>query len=397
MEVKPGYKQADVGVIPDGWCIRAVFEIAGYQKGRFDDGDWIESEHITNGGYRIVQTGNIGIGEFIEKESRKYIYESSFDKLKCKELIPGDLLICRLAEPAGRACILPDLGETKVVTAVDVTIFRPSEIDADRRYLVQYFSTAKWFESVLEQVGGTTHKRISRSALGNIKVPLPSNLNEQRAIAAALSDMDALLSGLDRLITKKRAIKQAAMQQLLTGQSRLPGFSGEWDVKKLGDALVIKHGKSQKDVEANDGVYPVLATGGQIGLASLPIYQKPSVLIGRKGTINQPQYMDQPFWSVDTLFYSEMKSGNLAKFFYYRFCIIDWMQYNEASGVPSLSAKTIEAIECSLPDSAEQAAVATVLSDMDTEISVLEARRTKTRSLKQAMMQELLTGRTRLI
>tara|TARA_Y100001951_G_scaffold52001_2_gene41127 strand:- start:15176 stop:15805 length:630 start_codon:yes stop_codon:yes gene_type:complete len=209
--------------------------------------------------------------------------------------------------------------------------------------------------------------------------------------------MDTLLHGLDRLITKKRAIKQATMQQLLIGQTRLPGFSGDWEVKRLGNVLAIKHGKSQKYVEASDGSYPVLATGGQIGLASQPIYEKPSVLIGRKGTINQPQYMDQPFWSVDTLFYSEMKNSNVAKFFYYRFCLIDWMQYNEASGVPSLNARTIESIELSLPAPEEQTAIATILSDMDTEITALETRRTKNRALKQAMMQELLTGRTRLV
>lgn len=222
-------------------------------------------------------------------------------------------------------------------------------------------------------------------------------LSEQRAIANALSDMDALLDGVDRLIDKKHAVKQATMQQLLTGQTRLPGFNGDWEVKRLGNVLAIKHGKSQKYVEASDGSYPILATGGQIGLASQPIYEKPSVLIGRKGTINKPQYMDQPFWSVDTLFYSEMKNSNVAKFFYYRFCLIDWMQYNEASGVPSLNARTIESIELSLPASEEQTAISIVLSDMDAEITALETRRTKTRALKQAMMQELLTGRTRLV
>ncbi|OAX66774.1 type I restriction endonuclease subunit S [Xanthomonas translucens pv. arrhenatheri] len=168
-------------------------------------------------------------------------------------------------------------------------------------------------------------------------------------------------------------------------------------MKQLGDALVIRHGKSQKDVEVNGGSYPILATGGQIGLACQPIYEKPSVLIGRKGTINQPQYMDRPFWSVDTLFYSEMKNSSVAKFFYYRFCLIEWMQYNEASGVPSLNARTIEGIEFACPDAKEQTAIAEVLSAMDAEITALETRRIKTRALKQAMMQELLTGRTRLV
>lgn len=394
--MKPGYKQTEVGVIPEDWEVLAVFALADKQKSRFDDGDWIEAEHITDKGIRLIQTRNIGVGEYVDKGAKKYIYESSFDRLRCKELCIGDLLICRLAEPAGRACILPDIGEKKVITSVDVTIFRPDEAKFDRGYLVQYFSTPQWFEAILEQVGGTTHKRISRSALGNIQVPLPP-LPEQSAIATALSDVDALLAGLDKLIAKKRNLKQAAMQQLLTGKTRLPGFTGEWELKQLSDVLAIRHGRSQKKVEAADGEFPILATGGQIGFAIKSLYSKPSVLIGRKGTINQPQYMDAPFWTVDTLFYSELKDDNNAKFFYYRFCLIDWMQYNEASGVPSLNARTIENIEVACPPPKEQTAIMEVLGDMDAELEKLEQRREKARLLKQGMMQELLTGRTRLV
>lgn len=421
----PGYKQTDMGVIPEGWCIRAVFEIAGYQKERFDDGDWIESEHITNGGYRIVQTGNIGIGKFIEKESRKYIYESSFDKLKCKELIPGDLLICRLAEPAGRACILPDLGETKVVTAVDVTIFRPSEIDSDRRYLAQYFSTAKWFESVLEQVGGTTHKRISRSALGNIKVPLPSNLNEQRAIAAALSDMDALLDGLDRLIAKKRAIKKATMQQLLTGQSRLPGFSGEWNVKLLGDVAEVKTGPfgsllHERDY-VSDGV-PIITVEhlGEFGVehVNLPMVSEADCKRLNAYSLHVGDIVFSRVGSVDRnalirkLEDGWLFSGRLLRVRPNESCInsifLSYQFHSEkfklavrtvavGQTMASLNTRILNGIQVNLPSISEQTAIATILSDMDAEITVLETRRIKTRALKQAMMQELLTGRTRLI
>ncbi|WP_439643464.1 restriction endonuclease subunit S [Gemmatimonas sp.] len=231
---------------------------------------------------------------------------------------------------------------------------------------------------------------------GEYTIPLPP-LPEQRAIASALSDVDALLEGLTRLIAKKRDLKQAAMQQLLTGQTRLPGFAGEWEVKPLRDVLSIRHGKNQREVQAVDGSFPILASGGRIGWSLRPIYEKPSVLIGRKGTINRPQYMDTPFWTVDTLFYSEMIGENNARFVYYLFTTVDWMQFNEGSGVPSLNAKTIEAVERPLPSVEEQKAIADVLSDMDTELSALEARREKTVALKQAMMQELLTGRTRLV
>ncbi|WP_080413810.1 restriction endonuclease subunit S [Burkholderia ubonensis] len=238
---------------------------------------------------------------------------------------------------------------------------------------------------------------VNRNDLHAERVTIPTNVAEQSAIASALSDVDALLSSLDALIAKKRDIKQAAMQQLLTGKTRLPGFSGEWEVKRIGDVLRIRHGKDQKAVISSSGQYPVLATGGQIGWAKQWLYNRPSVLIGRKGTIDRPQYMDQPFWTVDTLFYSELTSENVAKYFYYRFCLIDWLQYNEASGVPSLNARTIETIELACPVPEEQTAIAKVLSDMDAELAALEARRDKTRLLKQGMMQELLTGKIRLV
>ena len=238
---------------------------------------------------------------------------------------------------------------------------------------------------------------VNRNDLHALTVRLPRSVDEQRAISAVVSDIDALLAGLDRLIAKKRDLKQAAMQQLLTGQTRLPGFQAAWEIKRLGELLTICHGRNQREVEDTSGLYPIFATGGQIGTASRALYDKPSVLIGRKGTINQPRYMETPFWTVDTLFYSAMKGDHNAKFLYYRFCLIDWMQYNEASGVPSLNARTIENVEVAAPAPAEQTAIATVLSDMDAELTTLEARRNKTHSLKQAMMQELLTGKTRLV
>ncbi|MGC3030184.1 restriction endonuclease subunit S [Burkholderia sp. DN3021] len=238
---------------------------------------------------------------------------------------------------------------------------------------------------------------VNRNDLHAERVTIPTDVAEQSAIASALSDVDALLSSLDAVIAKKRDIKQAAMQQLLTGKTRLPGFGGAWELKRVGDVLTIRHGKDQKAVMSSSGQYPILATGGQIGWAKQWLYNRPSVLIGRKGTIDRPQYMDQPFWTVDTLFYSELKSKNVAKYFYYRFCLIDWLQYNEASGVPSLNARTIETIELACPEPEEQTAIAEVLSDMDAELAALEARRDKTRLLKQGMVQELLTGKTRLV
>lgn len=171
----------------------------------------------------------------------------------------------------------------------------------------------------------------------------------------------------------------------------------DWEVVPFRQALTIRHGKSQKAVESESGLFPILATGGQIGWANRYLWDKPSVLIGRKGTINKPRYYDEPFWTVDTLFYSEINPVVDAKFIFYKFCMIDWMQYNEASGVPGLNASTIESVLTVLPSKKEQTAIAIILSDMDEEIQALELRLSKTRQIKQGMMQELLTGRTRLI
>lgn len=252
---------------------------------------------------------------------------------------------------------------------------------------------------------------LNRNDLHSNVVLLPP-LAEQEAIAWALSDVDALIESLEKLITKKRAIKTATMQELLTGKTRLPGFSNsgemqstelgkipkDWRVATVGSALKIRHGKSQNEVLDANGKYPIYGTGGEMGRANQPLYSKPSVLIGRKGTIDKPRYVDKPFWTVDTLFYSEISNNADAKFLYYKFCFIDWYSHNEASGVPSLNAATIEKIQLAIPTTKkEQSAIAAVISDADDDIDNAIFELKKVKNLKQGMMQELLTGRTRLV
>lgn len=203
------------------WEEKTIFEVADKKRDLFNDGDWIEAVHIKEEGIRLIQTGNIGVGRFLNKNNKKYISEKSFVELKCKEIIEGDLLICRLAEPAGRVCIFPKTEDLKSVTSVDVTIYRPDENIFDRRILLYLLSTDEWFKQVLEQVGGTTHKRISRGNLGNIKIKIPKSLTEQTRIATILSDMDAELEALEGQLSKARKVKQGMMQELLSGRVRL--------------------------------------------------------------------------------------------------------------------------------------------------------------------------------
>lgn len=178
--------------------------------------------------------------------------------------------------------------------------------------------------------------------------------------------------------------------------SELGMIPQDWDVVELGDVLKIRHGKNQKEVENPNGTYPILATGGQIGWATEYLYDKPSVLIGRKGTIDKPRYQDTPFWTVDTLFYSEIETSCSAKFIFYKFCLIDWIKNNEASGVPSQNAKTIEKIKISLPPLPEQTAIATALSDTDALISSLQTLVAKKKAIKLSAMQNLLSAKIRL-
>ena len=202
------------------WEETNLFTLADGKKEYFDDGDWIESEHIREEGIRLIQTGDIGVGFYKKRETQKFIDETSFQSLKCKKIKAGDLLICRLADPAGRACIVPDLPHDKMVTSVDVAYFRVPENIVNRQYLVQLFSSPEWFDEIAIMTGGTTHKRISRSALGQINLRLPS-LKEQSAIATILTDMDAEIEDLEARLDKLRDVKQGMMQVLLTGKVRL--------------------------------------------------------------------------------------------------------------------------------------------------------------------------------
>jgi len=180
-------------------------------------------------------------------------------------------------------------------------------------------------------------------------------------------------------------------------QTQLGLIPEDWDLIQLGDVMKIRHGKSQRQVEINDGVYPIWATGGEIGRTNTPIYNKPSVLIGRKGTIDKPRYSETPFWTVDTLFYSEIDLNTNPKFLFYKCCMIDWMSYNEASGVPSLNSSTIESISAVMPKlKEEQTAIAAALSDVDSLITSLDTLIAKKQAIKTATMQQLITGKTRL-
>jgi type I restriction enzyme S subunit len=381
-----------VGIIPEEWDAVPLSRV-----GQFKNGINKDSEAFGRGSPFVNLMDVFGVSSIKSGDGFGLVKTSEAEQ-KTYDLKRGDVIFIRSSvKPSG-------IGLTAVVeadlpnTVYSGFLIRFRDNDAlDIAFKRHCFYSENFRSKLIGASSVSANTNINQDNLKKLLIALPPTAKEQRAIAEALSDVDGLLGGLDRLIAKKRDLKQAAMQQLLTGQTRLPGFTGEWEVKRLGDVLKVRHGKSQHDITASDGKYPILASGGEIGRTNTYIYDQPSVLIGRKGTIDSPQYVDRPFWTVDTLFFTEISSEANAKFVFYKFTMIRWRSYNEASGVPSLNAKTIENIEVTMPSLPEQTAIAAVLSDMDAELAALEARRDKTRALKQAMMQELLTGRTRLV
>lgn len=388
--MRPGYKLTEVGLIPENWKVCQFAEVTDL----ITCGIAATPSYVSEAqGFPFLSSTNVKNGK-IDWRDFKYI-NSDLHKQLYRNNPPQkrDILYSRVGT-IGEAAVVEVDFEFSIY--VSLTLIKPKK-NLNSYFLMQLLNSLPYKSRAREQVylgGGVGNLNVD--VVRRYPIPLPG-LEEQKAIALALSDMDALISGLDQLIAKKRGIKQAAMQQLLSGKQRLPGFSGGWEVKQLGDVLRVRHGKSQSSIEISDGKYPILATGGEIGRTNTFLYDKPSVLIGRKGTIDRPIYRDEPFWTVDTLFYTEIAKEAVPVFIYYKFLMIDWRSYNETSGVPSLNASTIEAIDIVIPDIAEQTAIAAILSDMDSELTALETRHDKARQLKQGMMQELLTGRIRLL
>ena len=260
---------------------------------------------------------------------------------------------------------------------------------------------------------------VNRNEVHREAVTLPTSVAEQRAIATALSDVDALLGGLDRLIAKKRDLKQAAMQQLLTGQTRLPGFSDRWDVsglKRFVRTFIVPMRDKPKRltgdipwcrIEDFDGMYLEDSRSGQgvdtatIRSMNLKVYPAGTLLVSCSADLGRCAIVARPLVSNQTFIGLEMDDRVASNVFFY---YLMTSKADELNGVSSgttisyLPREQFEEFAVFAPiDKHEQVAIAAVLSDMDAEIAALEARRDKTQDLKQGMMQELLTGRRRLI
>ena len=219
----------------------------------FTDGDWIESKDQSSEGIRLVQTGNIGEGKYLEKQDRaKYISEETFDNLKCTEIFPGDILVSRLPEPVGRACIIP-VKEERMITAVDCTICRPDEKVVLKEYLCYFMQSEAYYTRLMNNVTGTTRKRISRKNLGNVELNIP-NKEIQAAVVEKLNILSHVID------SRKEELEK--LDDLI--KARFVEFFGErGKVVPLTDYVWFQEGPGVRSVDFTDNG-TILLTGSNI-------------------------------------------------------------------------------------------------------------------------------------
>lgn len=389
--------------IPAGW---QLVELA--RLGVFLKGSGIRKDEAQSGEIPAVRYGEL----YTDHQEILRVHRSFISQAVSKTARPirqGDILFAgsgETKEEIGKCTGF--IGDYEAFAGGDIIIFRPS--GADARFLAYLLNSAPIAQQKAQRAQGDAVVHIYPDALGKLRLPLPP-LPEQQAIAAALSDADGVVAGLERVIAKKRLIKQGAMQDLLTARRRLPGFLGAWEVKRLGSVLKMQVGfpfssaffstreigprlVRNRDLRSNDDL--VFYSGA---FADQFLLYDGDILIGMDGDFSPT------IWSGGTALLNQRvgRLKALAKIDL-RFCY--YVLQDELKKIESVTSGTtvkhlshydIEKIAVRMPGVDEQQAIAAVLSDMDAEIQTLEARLAKARAVKEGMMQNLLTGRVRLV
>ncbi len=383
--VQPGYKKTEIGTIPEDWSCRALGEfcvaysggtpttsIRDYYGGNIP---WITSSDLNQGNIESVSGRITPLG--LENSSAKMVN-------------PNSLLIALYGATAGTTAI------TRISGAINQAVLAIIPKSGSTTFIYQYLRLKKdWIIKTFTQGG---QPNLSGEIVKSLIIPIPDE-SEQSFIAVALSEMDSLIRSLDQLITKKRDIQQAAIQQLLTGQRRLPGFSGEWKVMRLGEICTMKSGEGITSANIDEhSAYPCYGGNGLRGHTGTYTHDGSYVLIGRQGALcgNIAFAQGKFFASEHAIVVTPSGQADVS----WLSIILRKMnlnQYSESSAQPGLSVVKLLLLPCLVPPQPEQTAIAAILSDMDAELAALKARRDKARQLKLGMMQELLTGRTRLV
>ena len=389
--MRTGYKKTEVGVIPEMWEVASLNMLTSRATGVW--GSNVQDERHSHR-VEIIRAGDISQDGRLTSTAIRYITPKELEKAKCSF---DDLVITTSGNGLGKLWWCDGRENTAASNFVRVLHPFPSKVNG--QFLAYALRTNEGIRQLKEHTATSAYPNLRPTYFSTKWVPLP-HLAEQIAIATALSDVDGLLGGLDRLIAKKCDLKQAAMQELLSGKTRLPGFIDEWEVRRLGDLVQIEKGQLITRNTLLPGGIPVIAGGKK------PAYHHAVAnRIGRTITISASGanagyvalYSD-PIFASDCSTISEYDQYCL-DFVYYQLLRVQQEIYKMQTGgaQPHIHAKDLNPMTFSFPDLTEQTAIAEVLIDLDAEVAGLEARREKTQALKQGMMQELLSGRIRLL
>ena len=407
MEVKPGYVQTEVGVIPKEWEVKRLGDVAEMGSGgtppssvpAYYDGDipWASISDMTKGGKVILSTD-------------RNLTRAGFTN-SAAQMFPAGTILYAMYASLGECSI----AGISLCSSQAILGIRPKN-KLSGEYLYYFLTSLKSVVKTLGQQG--TQANLNKGMVQDFRLSLPP-LDEQTAIATALSDVDGLLGGLDRLIAKKRDLKQAAMQQLLTGQTRLPGFHGEWEVKRLGDVAEMRSGgtPSSSVPVYYDGDIPWasisdMTKGGKVIMSTdrnltrtgfmnsaAQMFPAGTILYAMYASLGECSIAGISLCTSQAILGIHPKNKLVGEYLYYFLTSLKGIvkTLGQQGTQANLNKGMVQDFRLSLPPLPEQTAIASVLTEMDGELAVLEQRREKTRALKQAMMQELLTGRTRLV
>lgn len=412
MELMSGYKATEIGVIPNDWDAKAMDEIAIVTSGkRLPLGSSLVLHPTPHPYIRVtdMRPGTVDLTEI------RYVPETVFPAIKRYRIFSQDIFIS-VAGSLGIVGKVPrELDGANLTENAD----RITNITCSQDFLLHVLMSPL-VQNIIDSIQTVgAQPKLALTRIRKFVIPQPP-LPEQCAIADALNDVDALLAGLDRLIAKKRDLKRAAMQQLLTGQTRLPGFQGEWKKSTIGQEFEVALGK-MLDAERNVGTpKPYIGNRsvqwGRIEISELQYVPltpadmeryrlaKGDLLVCEGGEVGRAAIWEAP---IDECYYQKalhrLRPLRGMNPLFMAATLALWADrgvldnYVTQTSIAHLPREKFIQVPIDVPTIPEQTAIATVLSDMDAELAALEARRDKTRMLKQGMMQELLTGRTRLI
>ena len=411
MEVKPGYKETEVGLIPEDWHAGGL---GGFWN--VTDCKHVTAEFVPNG-FPIASIKEVQ-SRFVDLTNAKQTTQQFYGLLIEGGRKPkvGDLILSRNATVGEVAQVAE--WHPPFAMGQDVCLLRKKSPDFSTNYLQAVFRSSIVANQLSDLMVGSTFKRANIEQIKNFVVPMPPP-PEQEAIAGALSDADALIESLEQLNAKKRHIKQGAMKELLTGKKRLPGFGGEWQVKTLGEIGESLIGLTYKPSDVrSDGLLVLRASNVSEGALRFEdnvfvdmdvpdkiIARNGDILIcvrnGSRDLIGKCARIDERAQGMTFGAFMAVFRTPFHNFVYQQFqSDVIKRQIHEHLGatINQITNRSLNSFQIPFPtDQEEQAAIAYILSDMDAEIAALEAKLVKYRQLKQGMMHNLLTGRIRLI